>query len=84
MEQSGPAVEQVLSPVLVQTYKLHIHSIQFYTEDLVIRSEDFPEVQPRDILEISYEEETFSRLLCQDTVYIQKSITAVQLRELGC
>ena len=58
-------VEQVQSPVVVKTYKLYIHTIQFCTEDLVIRSEDFPDVQPGDILEIYHEEETFSRLLLQ-------------------
>ena len=52
-------------PVVVKTYKLYIHTIQFCTEDIVIRSEDFPEVHPGDILEIYHEEETFSRLLLQ-------------------
>ena len=56
---------QLQAPQPVKTYKLYIHTIQFCTEDLVIRSEDFPEAQPGDILEIYHEEETFSRLLLQ-------------------
>ena len=44
---------------VIHTY----HSV--CTEDLVIRSEGFPDVQPGDILEIYHEEETFSRLLLQ-------------------
>ena len=44
---------------VIHTY----HSV--CTEDLVIRSEGFPDVQPGDILEIYNEEETFSRLLLQ-------------------
>ena len=31
------------------------HVVQFCTEDIVIRSEDFPEVHPGDILEIYHE-----------------------------
>ena len=31
-------------PVVVKTYKLYIHTIRFCTEDLVSRSEDFPNV----------------------------------------
>jgi len=55
----------VQPPIVLKTYKLYIHTIQFCTEDIVIRSEDFPEVDPGDILEIYHEEETFSRLLLQ-------------------
>ena len=64
-EALDPGEQVVQAPVVVKTYKLYIHTIQFCIEDLVIRSEDFPEVQPRDILEIYHEEETFSRLLLQ-------------------
>jgi len=72
---------QLQAPQPVKTYKLYIHTIQFCTEDLVIRSEDFPEAQPGDILEIYHEEETFSRLLLQvkpESLYpennLQKSV----------
>jgi len=57
--------EECPNLVPVKTYKLYIHTIAFCTEDLVIRSEDFPEVHPGDILEIYHEEESFSRLLLQ-------------------
>ena len=49
----------------VKTFKLNMHTTQFCNEDLVIRSEDFPEVGPGDVLEIHHQEETFSRLLLQ-------------------
>ena len=49
----------------VKTFKLNMHTTQFCNEDLVIRSEDFPEVRPGDVLEIHHQEETFSRLLLQ-------------------
>jgi len=71
----------VQAPIVVKTYKLYIHTIQFCTEDIVIRSEDFPDVHPGDILEIYHEEETFSRLLLQvrqESLYpennLQKSV----------
>ena len=64
-EELDPGEMVVQAPLVVKTYKLYIHTIQFCTEDLVIRSEDFPEVQSGDILEIYHEEETFSRLLLQ-------------------
>jgi hypothetical protein len=51
--------------VAKKTYKLYIHTVQFCLENLVIRTEDFPDVRPGDILEIFHEEETFSRLLLQ-------------------
>ena len=57
--------EECPNLVPVKTYKLYIHTIAFCTEDLVIRSEDFPDVLPGDILEIYHEEESFSRLLLQ-------------------
>ena len=50
----GDHVVQV-TPVVVKTYKLYIHNIQFCTEYIVIRSGDFPEVHPGDILEIYHE-----------------------------
>ena len=65
VEEELEPVEQLQAPLVVKTYKLYIHTVQFCTEDLVIRSEDFPEAQPGDILEIYHEEETFSRLLLQ-------------------
>ena len=49
----------------VKTFKINVHTAQFCNEDLVIRSEDFPEVTPGDVLEIYHQEETFSRLLLQ-------------------
>ena len=55
----------------VKTFKLNVHTTQFCNEDLVIRSEDFPDVRAGDVLQIHHEEETFSRLLLQvgsDTV----------------
>ena len=52
----------------VKTYKLNIHTSQFCSEDLVIRSEDFPDVKPGDVLEFYHEEEAFSRLLLQVSI----------------
>ena len=49
----------------VKTFKLNLHTDQFCKEDLVIRSEDFPDVRAGDVLQIHHEEETFSRLLLQ-------------------
>ena len=49
----------------VKTFKLNVHTTQFCNEDLVIRSEDFPDVRAGDVLQIHHEEETFSRLLLQ-------------------
>ena len=49
----------------VKTFKLNLHTAQFCNEDLVVRSEDFPDVRPGDVLQIHHEEETFSRLLLQ-------------------
>ena len=54
----------------IKTYKLNIHTSQFCTEELVIRSEDFPDVKPGDVLEFYHEEETFSRLLLQVTCHV--------------
>ena len=59
LEQAGPSASAL------RTYKLNIPTVQFCTEDLVIRSEDFPDVSPGDVLEFYHEEETFSRLLLQ-------------------
>ena len=59
VDQTGPSASAL------KTYKLNIHTVQFCTEDLVIRSEDFPDVSPGDVLEFYHEEETFSRLLLQ-------------------
>ena len=53
------------APVPVKTYKLNIHTAQFCGEELVIRSEDFPDVRPGDVLEFYHEEESFARLLLQ-------------------
>ena len=41
-EELDPGDQVVQAPVVVKTYKLYIHTIQFCTQDLVIRSEDFP------------------------------------------
>ena len=58
------------APVPVKTYKLNIHTAQFCGEELVIRSEDFPDVRPGDVLEFYHEEETFARLLLQVRVSV--------------
>ena len=63
LDQEPPACHNV------KTYKLNIHTSQFCSKDLVIRSEDFPDVRPGDVLEFYHEVETFSRLLLQVTVY---------------
>ena len=61
---------EVAAPVPVKTYKLNIHTAQFCGEELVIRSEDFPDVRPGDVLEFYHEEETFARLLLQVRVSV--------------
>ena len=63
----GEAVEDGMSGEVepVKTFKLNLHTTQFCNEDLVVRSEDFPDVRPGDVLQIHHEEETFSRLLLQ-------------------
>ena len=55
----------------VKTFKLNVHTTQFCNEDLVIRSEDFPDVRAGDVLQIHHEEETFSRLLLQVESFIR-------------
>ena len=52
-------------PAPLKTYKLNIHTATFCSEELVIRSEDFPEIRPGDVLEFYHEEESFARLLLQ-------------------
>ena len=63
----------------VKTFKLNLHTTQFCNEDLVIRSEDFPEVRPGDVLQIHHEEETFSRLLLQVESYTVSHCTSIAL-----
>ncbi|XP_023323795.1 GATOR complex protein DEPDC5 [Eurytemora carolleeae] len=46
-------------------FKLNVHTPSFFPEDLIIRSEDFPDIVPGDVVEIYHEEEKFSRLLLQ-------------------
>ena len=63
---------------VIHTY----HSV--CTEDLVIRSEGFPDVQPGDILEIYHEEETFSRLLLQvkpESLYPENNLQNIVPRD---
>ena len=75
-EQSGD-----LDPV--KTFKLNVHTTQFCNEDLVIRSEDFPDVRPGDVLQIHHEEETFSRLLLQvDSYQVRICFTVAILRSI--
>ena len=73
----GEVVEEGVSGGLepVKTFKLNLHTAQFCNEDLVVRSEDFPDVRPGDVLQIHHEEETFSRLLLQVESFTQ-SLTA--------
>ena len=63
----------------VKTFKLNLHTTQFCNEDLVIRSEDFPEVRPGDVLQIHHEEETFSRLLLQVESHTVSHCTLIAL-----
>ena len=58
--------------------------MQFCAEDLVIRSEDFPEVAAGDILEFYHEEETFARLLLQvkpESLYPENNLNKVVPKE---
>ena len=58
--------------------------MQFCAEDLVIRSEDFPEFAAGDILEIYHEEETFARLLLQvkpESLYPENNLNKVVPKE---
>jgi len=65
-DKDGGAVGEATAPAAPKPlYKLYVHAASFSTEDLIIRSEDFPDVQVGDILEIYHEEDTFSRLLLQ-------------------
>ena len=62
----------------LRTFKLSSHTAQFCSEDLVIRSEDFPDVRVGDVLEFYHEEETFSRLLLQvtpESLYPENKLT---------
>ena len=61
----GEEDEVEVDQEVVKTFKINVHTATFCNEDLVIRSEDFPEVRPGDVLEIHHQEETFSRLLLQ-------------------
>ena len=65
-------------PAPLKTYKLNIHTATFCSEELVIRSEDFPDIRPGDVLEFYHEEETFARLLLQvtsESLYPENKLT---------
>ena len=50
----------------VKTFKLNVHTTQFCNEDLVIRSEDFPDVRAGDVLQIHHEEDFFLYIAYSD------------------
>jgi len=68
-----------------KSFKLSVFTKTFYTEDLIIRNEDFPDIRPGDVIEIYHAEETFSRLLIEvklENLYPENKLNKSVLREV--